>query len=687
MNSLIRFGKLTLKSHIRVGNISKFVLNRSSKVNHHTISSPKSFTFKFSLPLRLFSTTTVSIFLIKSLSVEAKCQSLVDDSLILTELKNDKINLDESIEEPSFPWKKFFLEYLYPEIYKLGFAIVWAVLGAIINMKIPMELGTLINKLNSCDVEKDKNIHVYFEAMKEPLKRLVALYLLQGFTSFAYISLLSNVGENIASHLRRDLFASYLRQDVQFFDKHKTGLLIDRLTSDVQDFKSSFKMCVSQGLKSSMQTAGCIISLYLTSAKMTIILAVALPAVMLTGTFIGSALRKISKISQQKSAEATAKANEVLSNFKTVRSFANEDYELDEYSKLVNQSCNMSQKLGFGIGIFHGLSNIALNGVVLAVIYGGGYLVARDEINSGQLMSFLVSAQVIQRSLTSLSVLFGAGVRGAAAGSRVFEFLNMFPNVSLTGGKKLNDSELRGNLRFENIEFTYPQRPDHQVLNKVNLEVDHNTTLALCGPSGSGKSTIASLLERFYDVTGGTITLDGIDIKELDPSWLRGTVIGYISQEPVLFSGSIADNIKYGNPDASHDQVVQAAKLSNAHTFIEEFPRGYDTSVGERGVQLSGGQKQRIAIARALLKNPVLLILDEATSALDAQSEKIVQQALDTLMKDRTTIVIAHRLSTIKQAQQIAVIKAGQVVQIGTHDELSTDENGVYKELIKLQQY
>uniref|UniRef100_H2YA90 Mitochondrial potassium channel ATP-binding subunit n=1 Tax=Ciona savignyi TaxID=51511 RepID=H2YA90_CIOSA len=552
---------------------------------------------------------------------------------------------------PEFSWSEFFWEYLLPEIMPLGFAIVSALIGAVVNMRIPSALGDLINILNEQATAGLSTAAEYMTGLRGPVMQLVSLYLCQGLATFAYISLLSHLGEKVACKMRKNLFESLLRQDVAFHDQRKTGELIDRLTSDVQDFKSSFKLCISQGIRSTTQTIGCICSLYSTSAKLTLALAATIPIIVLIGSFVGVALRQLSKSAQAHAAEATGKANEVVANFRTVRAFANEPLEGQSYEVLIQKSCKINQVWNF-VKLYMRLEkvgNLKSNSLFL---------------NSGQLMSFLVSAQMIQRSLASLSVLSGSAVRGITAGSRVFEYIHLQPSIPITGGRKIPYHCLLGHLRFEDVHFTYPQRPDHEVLKGVTLDIKPCQTVALCGLSGAGKSTIASLAERFYDPTSGNITLDGVDITQLDPSWLRGRTIGYINQEPVLFSGSVEDNIRYGRPDATKDEVVSAAKLANADSFITNFPSGYATVVGERGLALSGGQKQRIAIARALLKNPSILILDEATSALDAESERLVQEALDRVMVDRTVLIIAHRLSTIKNADVIAVMKHGKVVEV-----------------------
>ncbi|NXL36704.1 ABCB8 protein, partial [Glaucidium brasilianum] len=477
------------------------------------------------------------------------------------------------------------------------------------------------------------------------------------------------------------------RQDVAFFDANRTGQLVNRLTADIQEFKSSFKLAISQGLRSSTQTLGCFVSLYLLSPKLTGLLLVVLPVLVGTGALIGSVLRSFSRRAQEQVAKATGVADEVLGNVRTVRAFAMEDPQAGLYCAEVDRASWLNERLGLGIAAFQGLSNLALNGIVLGTIFVGGSLMAGDELSPGDLMSFLVASQTVQRG-------WGLGgcshrcspqvVRGLSAGARVFELLMLEPSVALRGGGSIPSHSLLGRICFNHVSFSYPTRPGYLVLRDFSLTLPHCKTVAIVGPSGGGKSTVAALLERFYEPTQGTITLDGHDISSLDPSWLRGQVIGFISQEPVLFGTTIMENIRFGKPGASDAEVYAAARLANADGFIRSFPEGYNTVVGERGVTLSGGQKQRVAIARALLKDPPVLILDEATSALDAQSEKVVQEALDRAVTGRTVLLIAHRLSTIRGADLIVVLAQGRVAEAGTHEEL-VRRGGLYAELIRRQ--
>ncbi|NXX60511.1 ABCB8 protein, partial [Scopus umbretta] len=612
-----------------------------------------------------------------------------------------------------FDWLAFWT-FLRPQLLALSAAVVLALGAALLNVRIPVLLGQLVNVVARC---ARGHITGYLQEARRPALRLLAVYCLQGLLTFGYIALLARVGEQVAGSMRKALFISLLRQDVAFFDANRTGQLVNRLTADIQEFKSSFKLvisqvrpvasgtgppwppqppaptpaCPAQGLRSGTQTAGCFVSLYLLSPKLTGLLLVALPALVGAGALIGAVLRSLSRRAQEQVAKATGVADEVLGNVRTVRAFAMEDRQAGLYCAEVDRAGWLNERLGLGIAAFQGLSNLALNGIVLGTIFVGGSLMAGDELSPGDLMSFLVASQTVQRA--GEQGMGGQGVlpppslqvvRGLSAGARVFELLTLEPSVALRGGSSIPSHSLLGRICFHRVSFSYPTRPGYLVLRDFSLTLPPCKTVAIVGPSGGGKSTVAALLERFYEPTQGTITLDGHDISSLDPSWLRGQVIGFISQEPVLFGTTIMENIRFGKPGASDAEVYAAAQLANADGFIRSFPEGYDTVVGERGMALSGGQKQRIAIARALLKDPAVLILDEATSALDAQSEKVVQEALDRAVSGRTVLLIAHRLSTIRGADLIVVLAQGRVAEAGTHEEL-VRRGGLYAELIRRQ--
>ncbi|XP_076221790.1 mitochondrial potassium channel ATP-binding subunit isoform X2 [Nomia melanderi] len=504
------------------------------------------------------------------------------------------------------------------------------------------------------------------------------------FFTFAYIYTLSHVGERLAMKLRQDLFKSIIMQDKTFFDKNRSGEIVSRLTNDIQDFKSAFKICISQGLRSSAQIAGCVVSIIMISSDLTVAMVISMSTIIFIGTLFGKNLRKLSAEAQSQASKSTAVCEEAIQNIKTVKAFAAEDKEVEMFSKEVEQGTILFEKLGFGIGLFQGGSNLFLNGILLCTLYFGGHLMSTGQLTPGDLMAFLMATQTIQRSLSQLSLLFGTYIRGISAGARVFEYLDMPPSPMMVTGEIITDQSLAGNIIFKNVKFSYPTRPEHVILNNFDLNIPAGKTVAIVGSSGNGKSTIAALLERFYDVEEGSITIDGKDLRSLNAGYLRGNVLGYIDQEPILFATSVMENIRYGKQDATDEDVVEAAKEANAHEFIMKFPNKYETQVGERGAQLSGGQKQRIAIARALLKQPSILILDEATSALDYESERIVQKALENATKGRTVVVIAHRLSTVKAADIIVVLQKGVIVEMGTHAEL-LKKAGIYYNLVNEQ--
>ncbi|KAJ9586112.1 hypothetical protein L9F63_020249 [Diploptera punctata] len=591
--------------------------------------------------------------------------------------------LEENVnKDPRFDWNQFFT-LLWPHIWYLLAAIAGALAVALLNIQIPQVLGNIVNVV--AKFARDGSSAMFNEKIKLPVFHLVNLYILQAFFTFIYIYLLSCVGERVATQLKQELFESIMRQDIAFFDKQRTGELVNRLTSDIQDFKSSFKLCISQGFRSVAQIFGCGMSLYLISPQMTGALLFVVPTVIGVGTLLGSLLRKLSREAQAQVAKTTNIGEEAISNIRTVRAFAMEKQECDLFEQEAEKACNLNQRLGLGIGLFQAGTNLFLNGMILGTLYVGGHLVSTSQVTPGDLMSFLVASQTIQRSLAQLSLLFGHMVKGISAGARIFEFINLEPSMPLTGGKTIPHHSLIADVVFNNVTFAYPTRPQQVVLKNFNLHLPAGKTVAIVGSSGNGKSTVAALLERFYDVDKGSISVGGTDIRNLNPSWLRGRAIGFINQEPILFATSIMENIRYGRPSATDNEVIEAAKMANAHEFIESFPEGYSTVVGERGVTVSGGQKQRIAIARALLKNPAILILDEATSALDAESEKIVQSSLDNATRGRTVLVIAHRLSTVQNADLIVVLHDGVIVEMGTHDALKA-QRGLYWNLIRQQE-
>ncbi|KAI9244986.1 ABC transporter type 1, transmembrane domain-containing protein [Phascolomyces articulosus] len=490
-----------------------------------------------------------------------------------------------------------------PDLLLMCCIVLTAVAAAFIQLQTPVITGELINVISSGSSALLASAGI--SQLNRPAMKLFGLLSAQGILTFAHISLVSIFGENVAKRLRAQLFAAMVKQDMSFFDTHRSGELVGRLTTDVADFKHTFKQLVTQGLKSVTQTVGSAIHLFKISTPLTLTMLGTMPVLYVLLNIYGAYLRKLSRHGKSIEGQATGVAGEAISNMRTVRAFAAEEKEMEYYGQACDELSTTSRKLGFHIGMFQGLTNISIGCMVLTVLYYGGSLVVRNELTGGELMSYMLSTQTAQQSLVSLGVLFGQTIKAAASATRVFEFIHLEPTVPIKGGNTL--SNVWGDVRFQDIEFSYPSRPDHQVLDLFNLHVHQGTTVALCGSSGSGKSTIASLLERFYEPTAGSVFLDGNDLSDMDPSWLRQQ-IGFINQEPVLFATTILENIRYGRPDATMEQVQQAARQANAEAFIESFPDGYDTVVGERGAALSGGQKQRIAIARAILKDPKVIM-------------------------------------------------------------------------------
>ncbi|XP_076283158.1 mitochondrial potassium channel ATP-binding subunit isoform X1 [Lasioglossum baleicum] len=667
-NSLLTF---IIKQRCKSLNIPRRTFNSNVK----ECIADKSTKFKIIPSVMKFGFGAVGVIatcIIKSNSTIVECRA---SKIVPRDLESDA-NLE-------FKWKKF-LQYLYPYLWELLIALSSALTVAILNIWIPQYVGNVINvltKVSKSNGDDKKNLLLQ---LTRPAFALARMYIAQALFTFMYIYMLSHVGEKVAMNLRQDLFKSIIMQDIAFFDKNRSGEIVSRLTSDIQDFKSAFKACISQGLRSTAQIAGCVVSVIIISPELTAAMVISMSAIILIGTLLGKNLRQLSAKAQSQTSKSTAVCEEAIQNVKTVKAFAAEDKEIEMFSKEVEQGCILYEKLGFGIGLFQGGTNLFLNGILLCTLYFGGHLMSTGQLTPGDLMAFLMATQTVQRSLSQISLLFGTYVRGISAGARVFEYLDMPPSPMMLTGEIIMDHSLAGNIVFKDVKFSYPTRPEHVVLKNFNLNIPAGKTVALVGSSGNGKSTVAALLERLYDVDEGSITIDGKDLRTLNAGYLRGNVLGYIDQEPILFATSVMENIRYGKQDATDEEVIEAAKDANAHEFIMKFPDKYETQVGERGAQLSGGQKQRIAIARALIKRPSIVILDEATSALDYKSERIVQKALEDATKGRTVLVIAHRLSTVKAADIIVVLQKGVIVEMGTHTQL-LKKGGIYYNLVNEQ--
>jgi ABC transporter fused permease/ATP-binding protein len=488
-------------------------------------------------------------------------------------------------------------------------------------------------------------------------------------------------GERVINRLRQDLYQAMLAQEVAFFDKERTGDLMSRLSSDTATIQGSVSANISFGLRNLIQLVGGIALLIFTSPRLTLLILAVVPAIAVGAVVYGRRIRRLSRKVQDAIAEGQAIAEESIAGIRTVRAFAAEEAERGRYGGAIDRALALARKRIVASSIFMAATTFAGYASAALVFWYGGKLVARGEMSAGDLTSFLVYTLLVGFALGALADLWADFLRSLGAAEWVFELLDRQPVLANRGGRSLE--RLQGAVALEAIDFRYPGRPDVTVLRELSLAVAPGEVVALVGPSGAGKSTIAALLLRFYDPDAGTVRVDGVDLRELDPLWLRRQ-IGLVAQEPLLFSSSIAENIRYGRPDASDAEIEAAARAANAESFIAQFPDRYQTLVGERGIQLSGGQKQRIAIARALLVDPRILVLDEATSALDAESEHLVREALERLMKGRAALVIAHRLSTVRGADRVVVLDRGAIVESGRHDDLVA-QGGLYRRLVERQ--
>lgn len=510
---------------------------------------------------------------------------------------------------------------------------------------------------------------------------MAALALVQSIAIVIRARSFGVAGERVVTRLRKDLYRSILEQEVAFFDERRTGELTSRLASDTAVLQSAVSANVSMGLRHLATALGGIVFLFFTSARLAFVMLAVVPAIAVGAVIYGRRVRKLAKEVQDALAAAGEVAEESISGLRTVRSFDAEAREAERYGSAVWRAFEIARRRIRAGATFMGTAAGAGYAAVALVLWYGGRLVAAGTLTAGGLTSFLVYTLVLAMSLGGLADLWADFMKSLGAAERIFEIQDRPPRVPVRGGEK--PARVEGELAWEGVHFAYPTRRDVPVLQGIELGVRAGEVVALVGPSGAGKSTLAQLLSRFYDPDRGRVALDGRDLRALDPGWLRRQV-GVVSQEPILFSGTIAENIRYGRPDATEDEVVAAARTANAHDFVARFPEGYATRVGERGVQLSGGQKQRVAIARAVLKDPRVLVLDEATSALDAESEHLVQEALERLMRGRTTLIIAHRLSTVVGADRVVVLEGGRIVQLGSHADLM-EKDGPYRRLVERQ--
>ncbi|MCG9792862.1 ABC transporter ATP-binding protein [Flavobacterium algicola] len=566
-------------------------------------------------------------------------------------------------------------KYSKNQKWKFFLGLVFLLLTSATALAFPKLMGMLVDCVTSKDLNKANEIAL----------GLLGILVLQAIFSFFRISLFVNFTENTLSNIRFALYENLIKLPMSFFSQKRVGELNSRISADISQLQDTLTTTIAEFLRQFILIIGGFIILGSISPNLTIMMLCIVPVVAVAAVIFGRFIRKYGKMTQDKVAESQVIVEETLQGITNVKSFANEWYELERYKNKIKEIVAIAIKGGQYRGYFASFIILCLFGCVVAVVWYGITLTIKGEVEGvGDLISFILYTTFIGASFGGIAEMYAQIQKAVGATERVFELLDEVPEAINTTPNVNLVQKIKGTVSFKNVAFSYPSRKEIKVLKNVNFNAEFGQKIAVVGPSGAGKSTIASLLLRFYDIESGEIIIDGKNIYDYNLEELRGNM-SIVPQDVILFGGTIRENIAYGKPTATNEEIMAAAQQANAFNFIEGFPEKFETIVGERGNKLSGGQRQRIAIARALLKNPSILILDEATSSLDSESEKLVQEALEILMQGRTSIIIAHRLSTIRSADQILVLDNGIIAEQGTHQDLINLENGIYKNLSNLQ--
>ncbi len=566
-------------------------------------------------------------------------------------------------------------KFILPYKLRVSFAGIALICTAVISLSLGQGFRLLVDKGFVLGTE---------ESLANVIGIIFVMVLLLAGGTFIRFYLVSWIGERVTADIRKAVFSHVIELHPGYFETNKSSEIQSRITTDTTLLQSLIGSSVSLALRNTLMCIGGIIWLFVTNVKLTLIVMVAVPLVITPILIFGRRVRKLSKSSQDEIAHVGSYVGESLQNIKTVQGYNHQSIDVIKFSDQVELAFKVAlQRIRQRSFLTAAVMLLVFSAIVMMMWMGGKDVLA-GNITPGELIAFVFYSVVVGSSVATVSQVIGELQRAAGATERLMELLHA-TNLILppAENKERLGKDIEGKIQLKNITFAYASRPETPAIKNFNLSVDPGKSLALVGPSGAGKTTLFELLLRFYDVQDGSILFENINISDLDPKELRKH-IAIVPQQPALFSANVWENILYGNPDASREQIHEAAKAAYATEFIEQLPEQYDTYLGESGVRLSGGQRQRIAIARAILKDPEVLLLDEATSALDAESEHMVQMALDHLMKNRTTIIIAHRLATVKNVDQIAVLDNGTVVAQGTHQEL-VENSPLYSRLAKLQ--
>jgi ABC-type multidrug transport system fused ATPase/permease subunit len=585
-------------------------------------------------------------------------------------------------ERPKFSkesWKKAkrVFRYFAPYKFMFGLGFVFLILTSLTGLIFPYVVGDLIGNLNLPQSSPDPFWEM--KSLNALLILLIAIFVAQAIFSYFRVYIFNWVTENALNGLRKDAFSHILSLPMSFFNANKTGELTSRLGSDITTLQESITTTLAEAVRQTLTIIGGVIFISFISLKLTLIMLSSLPVVIIITIILGKFIKRLSKKVQENVARSTQQAEEAFGEISVVKSFSSEEKEANKFGKIANDIRNVAINAVRFRALFISFIILFMTGTIAFVIWYGASMKQSGEISSAAFTQFLMYTIILGMSMGSLPNMIGRLIQAIGSTEKLMDIIDTTNEQPEIGTKEIPN----GDIEIKNLSFQYPSRPDVTVLNDLNLIIPKGSKTALVGGSGAGKTTIVQLLMRFYQWEKGEILLDGKDIKTMNLRALRSKM-AWVPQEISLFNGSILENIAYGKEHSTEEEVIAAAKQANAHEFIMNFPEGYQTEVGNRGIQLSGGQRQRVAIARAILKDPQLLILDEATSNLDSESEKLVQDALENLLKGRTSIIIAHRLSTIKDADKILVLNQGKIIEQGGHQEL-LDKDGVYKKMLDLQ--